>query len=222
MRRGLIVLAAFAAVVAMPLRAVGGAIPLRPVFSASVSPLDAATRRLMIGSSWRPGCPVPLRDLRLIRMTYWGFDGRWHAGEMVVHRWYARPVVRVFRRLYEVRYPIRRMRLVDRYGADDRRSMAADNTSGFNCRWRAGICCRWSQHAYGRAIDVNPVENPFLWSGGVSPPEGRAYLDRSRHRPGMIHLRDPVWWAFHAIGWGWGGTWTGTDRDYQHFSANGR
>ncbi len=193
----------------------------RPPYSATVSPLDRSARRLMTGRSWHPGCPVPLRDLRLIRMPYWGFDQRWHRGELVVHRRNAAQVVRVFRRLYDARFPIRRMRLVDRYGADDHRSMAADNTSAFNCRWRSGVCCTWSQHAYGRAIDVNPVENPFLWNGGVSPPAGRAYVDRSRRRPGMVHLHDRVWWAFHAVGWGWGGTWSG-ERDYQHFSANGR
>jgi D-alanyl-D-alanine carboxypeptidase-like protein len=192
-----------------------------PAFSAVVSPLDPATRRLMIGSSWRPGCPVPLRDLRLVRLRYYGFDGRTHRGELVVHRWYADGFVRVFRRLYVERYPIRRMRLVDHYGADDLRSMNADNTSAFNCRLRAGSTSEWSQHAYGRAIDVNPVENPFVTSDHVSPAAGEAYADRSQDLPGMIHLRDPVWWAFHAIGWEWGGAWQSV-KDYQHFSANGR
>jgi hypothetical protein len=176
---------------------------------------------MMIGRSWHTGCPVPLRALRLIHMRYWGFDARWHRGEMVVHHAHSDDVVRVFHRLYDVRFPIRRMRLVDRYGADDKRSMAADNTSAFNCRWRAGVCCTWSQHAYGRAIDVDPVENPFLWHGTVAPPAGAHFLDRSMHRRGMIHLHDEVWWAFHAVGWSWGGTWR-HDRDYQHFSSNGR
>jgi hypothetical protein len=192
-----------------------------PAFDATVSTLDRATRELMIGRSWHAGCPVPLRDLRLLELTYVGFDGRAHRGRLVVHRWYADGVVRVFRRLYEERYPIRGMRLVDRYGADDDRSMKADNTSAFNCRLRAGSTTEWSQHAYGRAIDVNPVENPLVTPTHVSPPAGVAFLDRSLHLPGMIHVRDVVWWAFHAIGWDWGGTWTGTI-DYQHFSANGR
>jgi poly-gamma-glutamate synthesis protein (capsule biosynthesis protein) len=192
-----------------------------PAFEATVSTLDRATRELMIGRSWHAGCPVPLRDLRLIELTYVGFDGQAHRGQLVVHRWYADGFVRLFRRLYEERYPIRRMRLVDHYGADDDRSMAADNTSAFNCRLRAGSSTEWSQHAYGRAIDVDPVENPFVTPTHVSPPAGVAYLDRSQHLPGMIHVHDRVWWAFHAIGWDWGGTWTGTI-DYQHFSANGR
>ena len=198
-----------------------GASPRLPPFDGSVSRLDAATRQLMIGRSWHAGCPVPLRDLRLLRLTYFGFDGQAHQGELVVHRWYAAGFLRVFRRLYEERYPIRGMRLVDHYGADDDRSMEADNTSAFNCRLRAGSTTEWSQHAYGRAIDVNPVENPFVTTTHVSPPAGAAYLDRSQQFPGMIHVHDQVWWAFHAIGWAWAGTWTGTI-DYQHFSANGR
>jgi poly-gamma-glutamate synthesis protein (capsule biosynthesis protein) len=209
--------------VAAPTRAAprSGAAAALPDFTATISVLDRETRALMIGSSWRPGCPVPLRDLRLLDLTYLDFDGRAHHGQLVVHRWYARGLVRVFRRLYAIRYPIRRMRLVDHYGADDTRSMVADNTSAFNCRWRAGSPGVWSQHAYGRAIDVNPVENPYVTSTHVSPPAGAAYVDRSQHLPGMIHVRDRVWWAFRAIGWAWGGTWT-TVQDYQHFSANGR
>jgi hypothetical protein len=113
------------------------------------------------------------------------------------------------------------MKLVDRYGAEDMRSMRADNTSAFNCRYRNDVCCTWSMHAYGRAIDVNPVENPYVGSWGVSPPNGAPFVDRTRRRKGMIFVHDRVWWAFHSIGWEWGGTWT-SSRDYQHFSSNGR
>lgn len=189
-------------------------------FTATISRLDRDTRELMRGRSWRPGCPVGFSDLRLVRLTYVGFDHDPHMGELVVHRRWANEIVRVFGRLFDVGFPIRRMRLVDHYGGSDQRSMAADNTSAFNCRWRAGVCCRWSQHAYGRAIDINPVQNPFVWSGGVSPPAGERYLDRSDHRKGMIHRRDSVWWASRAVGWEWGGDWDMPD--YQHFSANGR
>ena len=192
-----------------------------PEFESHISPIGPATRDLMTGRSWRPGCPVRFADLRLVRMTYWGFDREAHSGRMVVHRWYADEIARVFRRLYDARFPIRRMRLVDHYGADDMRSMRANNTSAFNCRWRAGVCCRWSQHAFGRALDLNPVENPLVWSGGVSPPAGEDYLDRSDRRRGMVHRHDRVWWSFHAVGWEWGGDWAG-ENDYQHFSATGR
>ena len=187
----------------------------------SVSRLDARTRTMMKGSSWRPGCPVPMSDLRLVKVAFHGFDGDRHRGKLVVHRRFAREMVHVFRKLWRTGFHIRRMRLVDAYGADDKVSMAHDNTSAFNCRWRNGVCCTWSQHAYGKAIDINPVENPYVGSWGVSPPSGRAYLDRSDRRRGMILFHDRVWWAFHYVGWSWGGTWTAS-KDYQHFSANGR
>jgi hypothetical protein len=190
-------------------------------YRASVSKLPPGVRELMRGSSWRPGCPVGMDDLRLVRVTHVGFDGEAHPGKLVVHRWFADDMVSVFRKLFRADFPIRQMRLVDRYGADDMRSMAADNTSAFNCRYRGGVCCTWSMHAFGKAIDINPVENPYVGSWGVSPPNGAEFVDRSDRRPGMIYRNDRVWRAFRAIGWEWGGTWT-TTKDYQHFSANGR
>jgi poly-gamma-glutamate synthesis protein (capsule biosynthesis protein) len=163
---------------------------------------------------------VGLRDLRLLRVGHWGFDRRVHRGELVVHRDQARRVLRVMERLFRLRYPIRRMRPVDRYRADDDRSTAADNTSAFNCRRVAGTS-RWSEHAYGRAIDVNPVQNPYVAGGHVSPPAARRYADRAGRAPGMLHAGDAVVRAFAAAGWRWGGAWRGA-RDYQHFSASGR
>jgi hypothetical protein len=193
----------------------------RPPYRATIERVPAGVREWMRGLSWRPGCPVPLWDLRLIRPTYWGFDREAHRGRLVVHEDVAHAVVEIFRRLYRHSYPIRRMRLVDAYGADDRTSMEHDNTSAFNCRWRAGQPGVWSQHAFGRAIDVNPVENPYVWSGGVSPPNGASFADRSNRRRGMIYHGGIVWWAFRNSGWEWGGDWTSV-RDYQHFSRNGR
>lgn len=192
----------------------------RPGFDGSAAPLDRATRKRVVGSSWRPGCPVGLGDLRLLRLTNWGFDGEVHRGRLIVHEDHARPMLRTMRSLYRHRFPIRRMRLVDAYGADDRRSMRADNTSAFNCRFVAGTGS-WSQHAYGKAIDVNPVENPYVTgSGHVSPPAGAEYVNRSRRRKGMIRGGDPTARAFAAIGWEWGGRWS-WPKDYQHFSATG-
>jgi hypothetical protein len=193
----------------------------RPPYVATISRLPDGIRSWMNGVSWHQGCPVPLRDLRLVKLRYWGFDREPHMGLLVVHADVANPVARIFRRLYEISYPIRRMHLVDRYGADDRTSMEHDNTSAFNCRWRAGQPGVWSQHAYGRAIDVNPVENPYVWSGGVSPANGAPYVDRSHRRRGMIYHGDRVWWAFRNRGWEWGGDWNSV-KDYQHFSRNGR
>jgi hypothetical protein len=171
--------------------------------------------------SWRRGCPVGPVELRLLRVDHWGFDRRVHRGELVVHRDQARRILLVLKKLFKARYPIQRLRLVDAYRADDDRSMAANNTSGFNCRRVAGTR-RWSEHAYGRAIDLNPLRNPYVTRGGrVSPPAGRPYANRARRATGMIHDGDKVVRAFAAAGWRWGGRWSGA-RDYQHFSASGR
>ena len=173
----------------------------------------------MTGRSWHSGCPVTLGDLRLVQVSHWDFDGRVHAGQLVVNADAAAAVVSVFRRLYDLRFPIRQMRLVDAYGADDYRSIEADNTSAFNCR-RATGSTHWSEHAYGHAIDLNPLENPYVENGRTSHPGSVAYLDRTRLRLGMV--THAVVAAFRALGWGWGGDWAGTVKDYQHFSFSGR
>jgi D-alanyl-D-alanine carboxypeptidase len=185
------------------------------------SEIHGKVKDRIVGSSWREGCPVGLEKLRLLRLRHWGFDGDVHNGRLVVHRGHDREVLRVMRRLFRKRFPIRRMKLIDAYGADDHRSMNADNTSGFNCRYVAGTT-RWSMHAYGKAIDINPIENPYVTSSGhVSPPAGEPYVDRSRDAKGMIHRGDLVVRAFRRIGWKWGGNWS-WPRDYQHLSSNGK
>ena len=191
-----------------------------PKFQTRITKIDAETRTAMVGVSWHKGCPVPIRDLRLLKASFWGFDGEVHPGRLVVNKDQASRLQAVMRRLFQVRFPIRRMRLVDAYGGSDRRSMAANNTSAFNCRPVAGTN-RWSQHAYGRAIDVNPIQNPSVSNGKASPPGGTSYIDRSKRRRGMIHAGDAVVRAFAAQGWGWGGYWSSV-KDYQHFSASGR
>lgn len=174
----------------------------------------------MRGLSWHKGCPVPIRRLRLIEATYNGFDGDVHEGKLVVHKDAVDAIVDVLHSMYRRGFKIHRMHLVDRYGASDHRSMRADNTSAFNCRNVAGTDS-WSQHAYGRAIDVNPVENPYVASdGSVSPKRGERYADRSKHHKGMIHSGGATVRAFERQGWGWGGNWSSA-KDYQHFSATG-
>ena len=191
-------------------------------FHGHTAPIDPATRERMTGVSWHRGCPVGLSQLRLLTLTHWGFDGRVHRGRLVVNRDAAAPMLATMRRLFILRYPIRQMRLVDAYGADDHRSMAADNTSAFNCRFVAGSGGVWSEHAYGRALDLNPLENPYVTASGyVSPPNGAPYADRSRRAQGLIHRGGPVVAAFAAAGWEWGGNWA-WPKDYQHFSATGR
>ena len=175
----------------------------------------------MTGVSWRPGCPVPLRDLRVVTATHRGFDGRDRTGRLIVHRDVATAMLGVLRRLYADGFPIRRMVPIDAYGGSDFRSIEADNTSAFNCRFVDGTS-RYSEHAYGRAIDVNPIENPYVTrSGTTSHPASRSYLRRTPFRPGMAAEGHALVRAFDVIGWGWGGRWSGV-KDYQHFSASGR
>jgi hypothetical protein len=192
-------------------------VALQPPFAHSVSRVTAA----QLPYSWRSGCPVAPAQLRRVRMTYWGFDGQAHTGAVVVNVSAVGDVVRVLRRLYLERFPIRRLRPIDAYHAVDERSLAADNTAGFNCRYVIGPGPkRWSSHAFGLAIDVNPVENPYVEGGRVHPRAGRVYLNRKRVRPGMAVRGGVLVRAFAAVGWQWGGRWTGSP-DYQHFSATG-
>jgi len=187
-------------------------------FHSSIARIDGALAARM-STSYHDGCPVSLADLRYLRLTYWGFDNRPHTGELVVSARVAEDVVTAFRSLFAHRFPIRQMRLVDDFGGSDDDSMAADNTSAFNCRPVTGGS-GWSEHSYGEAIDVNPVQNPYLSGSTVLPPAGRAFLDRP-DEPGVIHAGDVAVQAFAAIGWTWGGTWT-SPVDLQHFSRSGR
>lgn len=184
------------------------------------SPITAQLAERMTPTSWRPGCPVGLASLRYVQVAHMGFDGREHIGELVVRDHDVTAVAIAFKLLWDAGFPIERMRLVDDYGGDDDTSMAANNTSAFNCRTAAGSST-WSQHAYGRAIDINPVQNPSVTAGVAAPPSGAAFVDRARIRPGMLVEGGAAVDAFDRIGWGWGGRWN-SSKDYQHLSATGR
>ncbi len=189
------------------------------VFRASVARIGPSLAARMDGISWHAGCPVPISDLRLVTARHWGFDRRVHTGVVVVNADSTGAIVSVFRRLYAARFAIRRMRLVDDYGGSDFRSIEADNTSAFNCRNATGSS-NWSEHAYGHAIDVNPIENPYVSGGSTSHKASLTYVDRSRIRAGMAYPGGTLVDAFTAVGWGWGGYWSGV-KDYQHFSKSG-
>ncbi|WP_231618540.1 M15 family metallopeptidase [Nonomuraea sp. SBT364] len=208
------------------------AAPTTPARTATPAPSPAATEppefeaevstvsRDRLRHSWRPGCPVHHRDLRLITMSYWGFDDKPHTGELVVRKTVTDDVVTVFRKLYDWRWPIRRMELVDVYKGDDFDSIEADNTSAFNCR-RATGSGSWSNHAYGEAIDINPRENPYVTAGGdTAHKNAEKYTERPMKGKGVINPGDKVVRAFADVGWEWGGSWSGT-KDYQHFSKGG-
>lgn len=167
-------------------------------------------------ASWRPGCPVGPEDLRRITVTHLGFDGREHAGTLVVHADWADRLLGVFDALLAARFPIERVEPVDVHGGSDDASMAVNNTSAFNCR-PVTNGTSWSRHSYGTAIDINPRQNPYVLGSQVLPPEGRDHLERTP-APGRIIDGDAVVTAFAAIGWQWGGHWT-DPVDYQHFDT---
>jgi hypothetical protein len=158
-------------------------------------------------------------ELRAVEVSHWGYDGEVHIGRLIVAADLAGDMVDIMRDLFDAAFPIERMEAVDVYDGDDDRSMAANNTSAFNCRPVTGGST-WSEHSYGRAIDVNPLVNPYVVGSTVLPPEGEAYADRSLDAPGMIHGGDVVVDAFAARGWKWGGYWD-SPTDYQHFSTTG-
>jgi hypothetical protein len=178
--------------------------------------LTPTERRAMTPSVWRPGCPVSLGSLRRLSVPYVDFAGRPRRGVLVVHHSVAADVSRVMTRLRAARFPIRRMVPIERYRGSDDRSVAADNTSAFNCRRTTGSRT-WSRHAYGRAIDVNPIENPYVVGGRTKWRRSRAYLDRTRVRKGMAVEGGVLVRAFDAVGWEWGGRWR-SPVDYQHFA----
>ena len=188
-----------------------------PPFTWSMSRVTA----VQLGKSWRPGCPVGPSQLRLLQLRYVGFDGQARVGSMVVNATVVTSVVKVFATLYAKRFPIHLMVPSSNFQGKDPASMAADNTSGFNCRYAVTTGPKqWSVHAYGEAIDVNPVQNPYVFNGVAQPVAGKAYVNRNDVRPGMAELGGVLNDAFASVGWFWGGRWTAAP-DYQHFSSTG-
>jgi D-alanyl-D-alanine carboxypeptidase len=196
-------------------------------FHSTIQPLSApAKAQLKSAGFWHQGCPVPLSDLRMLTVTYSGFDNRSHTGQVVTNKTSAGPLAKVFRQLYELHFPIRHMRFADTYGSNGKRSAEPDPSGSFECRQAVPSPCSggtgtgsWSNHAYGKALDLNPVENPYVGCGQSRDPKAQSYRDRSRHRPGMVTPR--VVKAFRSVGWGWGGAWSGNTKYYMHFSVNG-
>lgn len=184
-----------------------------PAAVATIHPVTAAE----LGASWRPGCPVGPAQLRRIDIDHIGFDGRPRRGELIVNQDLAPQVIALFAELYRLRYPIEKVNTVERYpAAADELSMEDNNTSAFNCRGIPGSD-HWSQHAYGRAIDLNPLFNPAVTGHGIFEPKNAApYLDRSRPDPALLHSGDPAVHVFTDRGWQWGGYWR-SPIDYQHF-----
>jgi len=182
--------------------------PPARAFAGTSSPIPEAVRARMAGTSWQGGDPRCPRweQLAYLEIDHVTFDGGAGRGELVVAVALAARTLDLFRRLWQLGFPIRQLKLVDEYGASDPASMDADNSSGFNFRVVAGSDML-SQHALGRAIDINPVENPWRRPDRIVPEAGRACADRSDVRPGMIVRPGPVVAALDELGWEWGGDW---------------
>ena len=191
--------------------------PVADGFSASAGPVPD---EVLARSTWELACPVELADLSYLTMTFWGFDDNTYVGEMIVNASVANDVIGAFERLYDARFPIEEMRVVDAPELDAPPTGDGNNTTAFVCR-PTTLSDSWSEHAYGLAIDVNPFHNPYLRGDAVLPELASAYLDRDRELPGMITQGDAATEAFADIGWGWGGEWTSL-KDWMHFSASGR
>lgn len=196
-------------------------------FQQSVRPLSPAVQAELRGHGfWHSGCPVSLAQLRVLTVSTVGFDGRVRTGQLVVNRSAARQLASVFRTLYDLRFPVRHMQLADMYGAVAGRPKDEDVTGSFSCRQAVPSPCTggsgtgsWSNHAYGLAVDLDPRENPYVGCGMTRDANARRYMNRSRVRKGMV--TPAVIAAFRSIGWGWGGSWSGSTKDYMHFSFNG-
>jgi len=192
-------------------------------YSSSISPITPEIKKRMIkGNSWRKGCPVSLNNLRYLRLKHINFNGKDVMGEIIVHKEVSAEVTEIFEVLYEEGYPINKMRLVSDYKGNDWQSIESDNTSAFNCRTATGSK-KWSKHSYGKAIDINPIENPYISRKGyISHKAAKTYRERvhknSTHVDKAVLLKnDNAVQIFKKYGWKWGGDWTGV-KDYQHFS----
>ena len=162
---------------------------------------------------------MPIAGLSYLKVAYWGFDDQPHMGELIVNKKVAAEVTEIFQELYEAKFPIEKIRLIDEYGAEDSKSMEDNNTSSFCFREVEGKPGTLSKHSYGLAIDINPVQNPYIYKDEISPEAGKEYADRSKAQKGMILKGDACYQAFIDRGWTWGGNWN-YEKDYQHFQKS--
>ncbi len=189
--------------------------PATPEFRAEVATVPD---EVLARSTWRPECPAPREELRWVLLTFWGFDGEAHTGELLLRADAVDAVVAGFAHLHERRFPIEEMRVVESSELDLPPTGDGNNTTAFVCRPSRGSGT-WSEHAQGRAVDINPFHNPYVKGDVVLPELATAYVDRGNLRPGMLVLDDVT--GFTAAGWEWGGLWRSL-LDHMHLSANGR
>lgn len=182
-------------------------------------PLSEEIKERIRGVSWKETVPYPLDDLVYIQVTYYGFDGKTHIGELIMHKLVAPEIIEIFKMLFEAKYPIEKVKLIDDYDASDEASMADNNSSALCVRSITNQYNELSRHSYGVAIDINPIQNPYISSNMILPEAGENYQDRTNKRKGMIIEGDICYTAFVSRGWTWGGNWTSI-KDYQHFQKD--
>ena len=214
----------FGEVQATPPELVNRALPTHdflppPAGNAYASTISAVPADVLARSTWQPACPVKSTDLRYLTLSFWGFDGRAHTGEMLVNQRSATGIAKVFGQLFAARFPLEEMRVTSPAELTAPPTGDGNSTSAFVCRPVRGET-NWSAHASGLAVDVNPFCNPYTKGDLVLPELASAYVDRSRVRPGMVLAGDATVRAFAAIGWSWGGSWS-TPTDRMHFTATG-
>ena len=198
-----------------------------PAFHYVIRPISGPQQNEIVASHhYYPGCPVPLSGLRVLTMLYVGFDGKVHTGQIVTNANYASALATVFGKLYAMRFPIHHMKLSDDYGPLKVQPADQDVTYSFSCRQAVPSPCSggtgtgtWSMHAYGEAVDINPVENPYVGCGQTRDKTAVSFMKRTPLRRGMV--TPAVYAAFRSVGWGWGGAWYGSTKDYMHFSSTG-
>ena len=190
------------------------------IFNADIMQITPAIKKRMIkGNSWRENCPVPLKNLRYVRVVYHNFNEEDRLGELIVHKSIATDIVWIMEELYNIGYPIRQMRLVSDFNGDDWSSIEADNSSAFNCR-KAINSKKWSKHAFGKAIDINPIENPYISRNGhISHKASLKYRQRVPSHRAVLLKSSKATKIFKRYGFSWGGEWKYT-KDYQHFYKN--
>ena len=175
----------------------------KSVFTSSKIPENILKK--MIGNSIpeKSKDKVDTNQLSYLKITYWGFDEKTHVGEMIVNKNVAQEVLDIFKEVYKAKYPIEKMKLIDEYAANDEKSMADNNTSCF-CYREIANTNKLSNHSYGKAIDINPLYNPYVVGKTVSPANAKKYVDRSIVRKGTIVKGDALYNAFIKRGWTWG------------------
>ena len=166
--------------------------------------IEAVSEDVLARSTWHPDCPVSVNELAYVQVSHMGFDGDFHTGELIVNAKAAEALVEVFQSLHQSGFPIEQMRVIRSDELDAPPTGDGNDTTSFVCRLAVGST-RWSQHAFGLAVDINPFHNPYLKGDLVLPELASSYTDRTDVRPGMIMPGDMVTEAFAEIGWGWGG-----------------